>query len=100
MSSGVDERMDYAMMEEMARLFNEAARQVDDTIAEMLQIASMMEEGALVGQTGEVFVNALRVDLKSRLDRVQDKLVELSGDITGAIAHSRDGIADARSRFI
>lgn len=100
MSNGIDERMNYAMMEEMAHLFIEAARMLDVTIDEAQQVASTLEGGALLGKTGEALTQALRVDLVNSLDKLRDKMTELSDDIMGAVQYERDAVATAKSRFI
>ncbi|MCB9453081.1 MAG: hypothetical protein H6672_16720 [Anaerolineaceae bacterium] len=99
MSDGIDERIDYVMMEEMSRLFNEAARQIEEMNGEMVQIANTLESGALLGETGESFAQALRVDLANSLGLLQQKMEELVGDINGVIALKRDAVQDAASRF-
>ena len=97
--SDIDVRIDYAMVEEMGRLFSEASKQIEETTSEMLKIASSMESGALMGDTGEAFTQAIRSDLNNSLNRMKEKLDELVGDINGVIAAYRDGDQNAASRF-
>jgi hypothetical protein len=65
----------------------------------MIQIASVMEAGALIGDTGDAFAQAIRGDLNGSLNRMKEKLNELVGDIDGVIAAYRDGDQAAASRF-
>jgi len=91
--------INYPMMEEMSRLFREAAKQIEETNGEMQQIANALDEGALVGETGDALADALRRDLNQSLQNLFDKFNELVGDIDGVIAVHRDGETSAASRF-
>ena len=98
--SAIDERMDYAMMEDMARVFKDCAGQCEDTISEILAIANTLENGALVGLAGEAFVSVLTNDLKSALEAMREKFNELNADIDVAVRIKRDAVQDVRSRFM
>jgi uncharacterized protein YukE len=99
MSQGIDLRIDYPMLEEMSRLFHEAAKQLEETQSEMIQVAATMEDGALLGETGEAFSHALRSDLSRSLDTLREKMEELVNDINNVVAIHRDGEQEAASRF-
>ncbi len=95
-----DVQMDYDALEEMASTFRAAAQQLDETITVMTGVAATMDDGALVGETGEEFGEALRNKLNPSLGRLRDKMLELESDILNAVAYMRDGVETARSRFL
>jgi WXG100 family type VII secretion target len=94
-----DVQMDFDMMEDMARLFREAAQQLGDTQRAMQGVAGRLEDGALLGRGGDALADALRSRLNSRLSRLQDKLEEMGMDVYGALVDLRDGDTEAASRF-
>ena len=94
-----DVRMNYDSMERMAKAFHHAHRQVQDTMREMEKVAKQMEDGALVGDSGDAFREAIRTKLLRRMKVVAEKLQELEQDIHGAVETTRDGVTTAQSRF-
>lgn len=94
-----DVQMDYDLMEDMARLFNDGAQQLEDLIRVMQGIASTLEDGALLGQGGDALASAVRDKLVTRVSRLEDKFNELSADVWGALVDLRDGDTQAASRF-
>lgn len=95
----VDVRMNYGSMEKMEKEFKAAAKQLDDSMREMEKIAKMMEDGALHGVGGDAFVAAIQGSLLPVMNRLEEKMQELAGDINGAVAATRDGVSTAKSRF-
>ncbi len=89
-----DVQMDYDMMEEMGRLFKEASQHMEDLTRAMQDIATRLEDGALQGQAGQLFAEALRNNLSTRIGTLRDKLDELSMDIYAAMTDMYD--ADQR----
>lgn len=100
MSNGIDVRIDYPMVEDMSSAFDDATKQLEDTISEMSKIVATLEGGALLGKTGEALVQAVRIDLVSSLKALRDKMQELSGDTRSVVSIMRDGDKQARSRFL
>lgn len=94
-----DVRMNYGSMEQMQKAFHQAHEQLEQTIREMDKIVKLMEGGALVGDGGQAFTEAINNKLKKRLAVLQAKMQEMEGDIHGAVAKTRDGVTTARSRF-
>jgi uncharacterized protein YukE len=94
-----DVQMDFDLMEDMARLFREGQQHLEDVTRAMQDIASRMDDGALMGRGGQAFSDALRNNLVARLNALADKLQELSFDVTGALVDLRDGDTEAASRF-
>jgi WXG100 family type VII secretion target len=94
-----DVRMNYGSMEQMAKSFHQAHEQLEQTIGEMDKVVKMMEGGALVGDGGQAFMEALNHKLKKRLQVLKEKMRELEGDVHGAVARTRDGVQTAKTRF-
>jgi uncharacterized protein YukE len=91
--------MDYDMMEDMYKVFQNGAKQLGETTKAMEQLAQTMEQGALLGEGGEIFADALRGRLGPRLRKLEEKFEELSQDVMGALVDLRDGDKEAASRF-
>lgn len=78
-------RMNFPMMEDMARTFREGAEVLDGAVSGVGQIVQMLEDDTLLGQAGETLVEACRDRLAPAIARLQDKLVELAADVDGAM---------------
>lgn len=94
-----DVQMDYEMVEEMSRIFDMGAQTLDEIKAQMMQIADMMENGALLGEGGRAFADALQGPMANALGKLSEKFEELSRDCYGAVTSLRDGDTEAASRF-
>jgi WXG100 family type VII secretion target len=94
-----DVKMNYDSMDRMAKAFNNAHQQISESMREMEKIAKSMEDGALQGDAGKAFVDAIRSKLIKRMKVVDAKMVELEQDIKGAVSATRDGVKTAQSRF-
>jgi len=94
-----DVRMNYESMDTMADQFFKAAEQLDDTMGDMQKVAQMMEGGALHGNTGSAFVDAIQSQLVPAMNIMRDKLSEMGEDIKAAVEFTRDGVTSARSKF-
>lgn len=95
-----DVRMNYDSMEEMAKEFDNAVKQLEDTVNDMKNVAKTMEDGALLGMGGDAFVDAIQSQLVPNIQILSEKLGELGGDIRAAVAYTRDGVESARKRFV
>ncbi len=78
-------KMEYARMEEMARTFQQGSEQLKETLAQMQSIANTLEDGALLGQGGAAFVDAIRNKLCPAISRLEQKFQELQRDVVGAM---------------
>lgn len=78
-------KMNYPLMEEMARTFLQGVEQLQDTNQEMQSIANTLEDGALLGQGGEAFTEAIRSKLAPAITRLTDKFQELAQDVQKAM---------------
>ena len=86
-------------MVEMSKAFEQAERQLDTTKGEAEKLAKMMEDGALQGKGGEVFVNAIRSKLNKKMDKLANKMHELHGDVDKALAAMREAEKKAQQLF-
>lgn len=77
-------KMNYAMMEEMAQAFGSGAQVLESALAEVLNIASSLESGGLLGDTGDALAEASRVQLANVITRLKDKFEELRSDVLAA----------------
>jgi uncharacterized protein YukE len=94
-----DVRMNYDSMEKMAKTFNQANQQIEQSMREMEKIAKVFEDGALLGTAGDSFRDAIRSKLIKRMKVISDKMKELEQDVNGAVSATRDGVTTAQSRF-
>jgi WXG100 family type VII secretion target len=92
-------KLDYGLAEDMIRVFNEGAEQLQDTMQEMQSIANTLEEGALLGRGGSAFTDCLRSRLCPSISRLTEKFHELAGDVQAAIELMRQAEEEARRRF-
>ena len=84
-----DQKMVYASMEDMAKSFDKGAQQIQDMVPAMAKIADQMEQGALKGQGGQVFQEALKETLTKKLNNIAKALTEMSADVTKAMAEMK-----------
>jgi WXG100 family type VII secretion target len=92
-------RMDYDLMREMSSVFRQGGEQLQDTMSEMQSIANQMEGGALVGQGGDAFLDALRGKLSPAIQRLVDKFEELDHDVLVAMQEMQDSDAESAGKF-
>ena len=97
--SGIDVRMNYDSMERMEKAFHQAHQQIEESMKEMQKISKAMEDGALLGNAGDTFRDAINAKLLKRMKVLGEKMKELEGDIHGAVLATRDGVKTAQSRF-
>lgn len=95
-----DVRMNYDSMEAMAKEFDNAVKQLEESMNEMKNVAKTMEDGALLGMGGDAFVDAINSKLIPNMQILSEKLNEMGGDIRAAVAYTRDGVESSRKRFI
>ena len=77
-------KMDYGLMEEMSKTFDQGAAQLNDTLAEVRSLAEVLEDGALLGRSGDAFADAIKSQLCRAIARLEEKFKELSRDIQKA----------------
>jgi WXG100 family type VII secretion target len=91
-------KMEYARMEEMAKTFQQGSEQLKDTLSQMQSIANTLQDGALLGQGGAAFTDAIRNKLCPSISRLEQKFEELQRDILGALKDMQ--AADSTSKSI
>ena len=99
MAMGVDVRMNYSQMEEAANNYGQVASQLHDLHEKMKQLGQRMEDGALLGDAGADFKDAINSVLLAKMMLIEAKMWELQKDLNGAVAKTRDGVDTAESRF-
>jgi WXG100 family type VII secretion target len=92
-------KLDYELAEAMAKTFKQSAEQVEATIGEMKNIAATLESGALLGQGGESFAEALNTKLGPSLSRLMAKFIELEADVQSAISSMREADESSKGMF-
>lgn len=95
----VDQRMNYTSMRAMAKAFNQAAQQLEATMQEMAKAAKLMEEGALQGDGGQQFSDAINSKLRKRLEALRAKMLEMRQDIHKNIEAMGEAVDTAEDRF-
>lgn len=89
-------KLDYGLANDMAKIFREGGNQLRETLKEMSTVAATLEEGALQGVGGAAFVEAIKTNLTTSLDKLAQKFDEMDGDIQKAIQYMKE--ADERSK--
>lgn len=89
-------KLNYPQMEEMAQHLKAVSQRLLQTTRLARSIAQEMQGGALVGDAGEAFVNALNSAFVPGVTKLSQKFDEVSKDITQAINDMK--AADSRSR--
>jgi WXG100 family type VII secretion target len=78
-------RVNYPALEDMAKQCDQAAQRIRQTASMANQIAQQMQNGALQGEFGDIFVQALGV-FQTKVNKLADKFAEEAGDIRGAMS--------------
>jgi WXG100 family type VII secretion target len=91
-------KMDFKMMEAMAKAFGDGMQTLEDVLSEVSGIASMLKEGALIGDAGEAFITACREPLSRSISGLRDKFEELQKDINSAVEEMRAAEKSAKER--
>jgi len=88
-------KIDYQLADEMVKTFQQGSEQLQQTLREMQGIASTMEGGALLGNGGNAFTDAIRTKLCPAIDKLNQKFLEMAKDVEFAANKMRE--ADERS---
>ncbi|MBK8051550.1 MAG: WXG100 family type VII secretion target [Anaerolineales bacterium] len=92
-------RVVYPDMEEMSRTFKQGAEQLKDTLQEMQNLATVLEDGALLGNGGQAFVEAIRGKLCPAINKLSAKFNELDGDIRAAVRYAQEADRQSKGMF-
>ncbi len=91
-------RVNYPALEDMAKHCEMVAQRLAQTAATSKKIAGQMQNGALMGEPGEAYVQALGLFFQ-RVTKLSDKYHEVANDIKQAIADMRAADQKAGSKF-
>lgn len=92
-------KLDYGLAEEMIKTFQQGHQQLNDTLKEMQNIANTLEQGALRGDGGQAFVEAIRGKLVPAIGRLADKFNEEAEDVQKAVEYMKEADQEAKSKF-
>lgn len=96
--SGERDYMHEPSIAEMGKAMADAVGKGEEFEANLNAVMKKLESGALVGDGGDSFLNAIR-ECKLHWVRLKDNLLELGGDLTQVIATMREAEERARGRF-
>jgi WXG100 family type VII secretion target len=91
-------RVNYPALEEMSKHCQMVAERLAQTAAAAQKIAGQMQNGALVGEPGEVYVQALGL-FYQRVTKLSAKFNEVSNDIKQAMADMQQADSAAGNNF-
>jgi len=92
-------KLDYGLAEEMINTFKQGVEQLQDTMQEMQTLANTLEEGALLGQGGDAFVDAIRSKLCPAIAKLTEKFNELADDVAQAVRFMQEADRASKSQF-
>ena len=69
------------MMDAMSKTFKDGMEALQDALMEMTRIANAMDDGALQGDAGSSFSDALQNSMARKIQELHDKFEELANDI-------------------
>ncbi len=92
-------KLDYPKAEEMRKTFKAGSQQLEATMKEMQSIANMLQEGALLGDGGNAFVEALRSKLVPSLAKLKAKYDEMDRDVAAAVSSMKRHDAGSATNF-
>ena len=85
--------------EDMIKTFVEGVNVLQETNSRMEKIASTLEGGALLGQGGTAFVEAIRDSLCPAIGRLEEKYQELAQDVRKAIEEMQEADQESKGKF-
>ncbi len=91
--------MQYDMMRQMTKTFNDAAQRLEQDLKMLKAISTLVEGGVLTGGPGNKLIDYIDQTLVPETDVLQKKMEELAQDVEGARAFMEDGDDSAASRF-
>lgn len=93
-------RMDYELMDNMKQAFLQGVEQLQDTMQEMQSIANTLEDGALLGQGGDAFTDAIRGKLSPAISRLTERFESLANRVEQAKVEMQEADqSEASPRF-
>jgi uncharacterized protein YukE len=92
-------RVNYPALLEMAKHCEMVANRLNETASMAQKIAQNMNNGALVGEPGEIFSSALQGPFLSRVQKLSAKFTEVSSDIKQAVSDMQTADRAAGGNF-
>lgn len=91
-------RVNYPALEDMAKHCEVVSQRLAQTASTAQKIAGQMQNGALLGEPGEVYSQALGLFFQ-RVTKLSNKYHEVANDIKQAVADMRAADSSAGSNF-
>ncbi len=91
-------RVNYPALEDMSRHCQLVAERLTQTAMVAQKIAGQMANGAMVGEPGEVYVQALSM-FYAKVTKLSAKFAEVSNDIKQAMADMQQADSAAGNNF-
>lgn len=91
-------RVNYPALEDMAKHCQMVAERIAQTGAVTQKIAAQMQNGALVGDAGNVYVQALGV-FYQKIMKLSEKFTEEANDIRQAMSDMQQADSNAGNNF-
>jgi WXG100 family type VII secretion target len=91
-------RVNYPALEDMAKQCNQGAQRLRQTSSLANNIAQQLQNGAMMGEFGDIFVQALGV-FQSKVNKLSDKFAEEASDIQQAMNDMRQADQQAGGKF-
>jgi WXG100 family type VII secretion target len=91
-------RVNYPALEDMAKNCDAFANRLRQTVSLANQITQQMQNGAMQGEFGDIFVQALGV-FQTKVNKLADKFAEEAGDIRGAMQDMQAADNTAGAQF-
>jgi hypothetical protein len=85
MSQAPEIKIVYPLAEDMVRVFRQSSIELQETMQVMQSIATLIDEGALLGRGGTALTEDLRGNLCPSLDKLIVKFDELAQDVQTVI---------------
>lgn len=92
-------KMDYPKMEAMIKSFRRGSQDLENTSQEMRAVAKSLENGALIGEGGTAFVDAVNGKLLPAIQRLNEKFDELAKDLEKAMQDMKQADATSQQQF-
>ena len=91
-------RVNYPALEDMAKQCGQAAQRIRQTSSLANNIAQQLQNGAMMGEFGDTFVQALGV-FQTKVNKLADKFAEEASDIQQAMNDMRQADTQAAGKF-
>jgi WXG100 family type VII secretion target len=91
-------RVNYPALEDMSKQCSQAAQRLHQTASLANNVGQQLQNGAMMGEFGDIFVQALQV-FQSKVNKLAEKLAEEASDIQQAMNDMRQADQKAGGKF-